>query len=221
MGGYSLELCGGTHVANTAKIGSFQLISEGSVASGVRRIEALTGFRALRYGQEQEQILKEAAARFRTTPAELGKKLDQQAAELKELRRSLEQLKDQANAKGVDAVLEKAETLGPVKVLAFRSEGDANSLRKQGDALRDKSPSVAALIAAVNGEKLSFLCVCGKDAVAAGLKAGDLVRKVAAVAGGKGGGKPDSAMGGGTEIGKLQDALNSFQGFVKEALAGV
>ena len=219
MGGWSLELCGGTHVSNTAKIGSFVLVSEGSVASGVRRIEALTGLRALQYGREQELLLQEAAARFKTVPAELPKKLDQQAAELKELRRSLEQLRDQANARGADSVLEKAEQVGPVKVVAFKTEGDPNTLRKQGDSLRDKEPAIVALMAAVNGEKLSFLCVCGKEAVAAGVKAGDLIRQISAIAGGKGGGKPDSAMGGGTDVSKLDTALASLKPFVEEIVS--
>ncbi len=216
MGGWSLELCGGTHVSNTAKIGSFVLVSEGSVASGVRRIEALTGLRALQYNREQEKLLQDAAARFKTVPAELPKKLDQQAAELKELRRSMEQLRDQANARGADSVLEKAEQVGPVKVVAFKTEGDPNTLRKQGDSLRDKEPAIVALMAAVNGEKLSFLCVCGKEAVASGVKAGDLIRQISAIAGGKGGGKPDSAMGGGTDVSKLDTALASLKPFVEE-----
>ena len=219
MGGWSLELCGGTHVSNTAKIGSFVLVSEGSVASGVRRIEALTGLRALQYNREQETLLQEAAARFKTVPAELPKKLDQQAAELKELRRSLEQLRDQANARGADSVLEKAEQVGPVKVVAFKTEGDPNTLRKQGDSLRDKEPAIVALMAAVNGEKLSFLCVCGKEAVAAGVKAGDLIRRISAIAGGKGGGKPDSAMGGGTDVAKLDAALASLKPFVEKIVS--
>ena len=219
MGGWSLELCGGTHVSNTAKIGSFVLVSEGSVASGVRRIEALTGLRALQYNREQEKLLLDAAARFKTVPAELPKKLDQQAAELKELRRSLEQLRDQANARGADSVLEKAEQVGPVKVVAFKTEGDPNTLRKQGDSLRDKEPAIVALMAAVNGEKLSFLCVCGKEAVAAGVKAGDLIRQISAIAGGKGGGKPDSAMGGGTDVSKLDTALASLKPFVEEIVS--
>ena len=186
------------------------------MASGVRRIEALTGLRALQYCREQEQLLQEAAARFKTVPAELPKKLDQQAAELKELRRSLEQLRDQANARGADSVLEKAVKVGPVKVVAFKTEGDPNALRKQGDSLRDKEPAIVALLAAVNGEKLSFLCVCGKEAVAAGVKAGDLIRQISAIAGGKGGGKPDSAMGGGTDVSKLDAAVASLKPFVEE-----
>ena len=197
MGGWSIELCGGTHVANTARIGSFVLLSEGSVASGVRRIEALTGLEALRFCREQEKLLQETAARFKTVPAELPKRIDAQTAELRELRRELQQMKDRESAKGADAYLASAETVGGLKVLAVRTEGDANALRKQGDALRDKEPAVVALLAAVNGEKLSLLCVCGKDAVAAGVKAGDLIRQISAAAEGKGGGKPDSAMGGG------------------------
>ena len=105
-----------------------------------------------------------------------------------------------------------------MKVLAVKTEGDANALRKQGDFLRDKEPSIVALLAAVNGEKLSFLCVCGKDALAAGVKAGDPIRKVSAIADGKGGGRPDSAMGGGTNVAKLDEAMNSFLPFVQEAL---
>ncbi len=218
MGGYSLELCGGTHVANTARIGQFLLLSEGSVASGVRRIEALTGLAALKHNREQAELLRDAAGRFKTVPAELPKKLDQQAAELKELRRSLQQLRDQASARDAGATLAGAEAVGPVKVLTLKTEGDPNELRKQGDFLRDKEPAIVALLAAVNGEKLSFLCVCGKDAVSAGVKAGDLIRKVSAVAGGKGGGRPDSAMGGGTDVSKLDEALKSFRPFVEEVI---
>ena len=217
MGGWSVELCGGTHVANTAKIGSFVLLSEGSVASGVRRIEALTGLAAVRHCREQEQLLQAAAARFKTVPAELPKKLDQQAAELKELHRALQQMKDKESAKNADAIIEKAEKVGGLKVLAVRSEGDANALRKQGDSLRDKEPGIVALLAAVNGDKLSLLCVCGREAVAAGVKAGDLIRKISAVADGKGGGKPDSAMGGGNPA-KAEAALQSLLPLVQEII---
>ena len=217
MGGWSVELCGGTHVSNTAKIGSFVLLSEGSVASGVRRIEALTGLAAVRHNREQEQLLQAAAARFKTSPAELPKKLDQQAAELKELHRELQRLKDKESAKNADAIIEKAQSVGGLKVLAVRSEGDANALRKQGDSLRDKEPGIVALLAAVNGEKLSLLCICGKDAVAAGVKAGDLIRKISAAADGKGGGKPDSAMGGGNPA-KTELALQSLLPLVKEII---
>ena len=106
-----------------------------------------------------------------------------------------------------------------MKVVAFKTEGDPNTLRKQGDSLRDKEPAIVALMAAVNGEKLSFLCVCGKEAVAAGVKAGDLIRQISAIAGGKGGGKPDSAMGGGTDVSKLDTALASLKPFVEEIVS--
>ena len=104
-------------------------------------------------------------------------------------------------------------------VVAFKTEGDPNALRKQGDSLRDKEPAIVALLAAVNGEKLSFLCVCGKEAVAAGVKAGDLIRQISAIAGGKGGGKPDSAMGGGTDVSKLDAAVASLKPFVEEIVS--
>ena len=217
MGDWSIELCGGTHVSNTAKIGTVVILSEGSVASGVRRIEALTGMSAVRHCREQERILQNAAARLKTAPAELSKKLDQQAQEIRDLRRSLQQAKDRESAKGADAILDKADAVGALKVLAVKTEGDVNSLRKQGDSLRDKEPAIVALLAAVNGEKLSLLCVCGKEAVAAGIKAGDLIRKVSAVADGKGGGKPDSAMGGGKPE-KLDAALNSLKPLVEEII---
>ncbi|MBO5544970.1 MAG: alanine--tRNA ligase [Oscillospiraceae bacterium] len=217
MGDWSIELCGGTHVSNTARIGSVVILSEGSVASGVRRIEALTGMAAVRHCREQEQILQSAAARLKTAPAELSKRLDQQAQEIRELRRSLQQAKDRESAKGADAILDQAEAVGTLKVLAVKTEGDANSLRKQGDSLRDKEPAIVALLAAVNGDKMSLLCVCGKDAVAAGVKAGDLIRKVSAAADGKGGGKPDSAMGGGNP-GKLDAALKSLKPLVEEII---
>ena len=106
-----------------------------------------------------------------------------------------------------------------MKVVAFKTEGDPNALRKQGDSLRDKEPAIVALLAAVNGEKLSFLCVCGKEAVAAGVKAGDLIRQISAIAGGKGGGKPDSAMGGGTDVSKLDAAVASLKPFVEEIVS--
>ncbi len=217
MGGWSVELCGGTHVANTAKIGSFVLLSEGSVASGVRRIEALTGLAAVRHCREQEQLLQAAAARFKTVPGELVKKLDLQSAELKELHRELQQMKDRESAKCAEAILEKAKCVGGLRVLAVRSDGDVNALRKQGDSLRDKDPGIVALLEAVNGDKMSLLCVCGKDAVAAGVKAGDLIKKISAAADGKGGGKPDSAMGGGNPE-KADQALETLLPLVKEII---
>ena len=217
MGGYSVELCGGTHLDNTAKAGAFHIVSEGSVASGVRRIEATTGDRTLSDMHKTIDELSAIAAMLRTNSADVMQKLEQQANELKEAKRLIEQYKAKESAGGADELLKKASDIGGVHVVTCKQGScDANALRQMGDVLRDKDSSVVAVIAAVNGEKISFQCVCGKDAVAKGLKAGDIIRSITAIAGGKGGGKPDSAMGGGNDLSKLDEALAAVEAFVRE-----
>ena len=217
MGGYSVELCGGTHLDNTAKAGAFHIVSEGSVASGVRRIEATTGARTLSDMHKTIDELSAIAAMLRTNSADVLQKLEQQANELKDAKRLIEQYKAKESAGGADELLKKASDIGGVHVVTCKQGScDANALRQMGDVLRDKDSSVVAVIAAVNGEKISFQCVCGKDAVAKGLKAGDIIRSITAIAGGKGGGKPDSAMGGGNDLSKLDEALAAVEAFVRE-----
>ena len=219
MGGYSVELCGGTHLDNTAKAGAFRIISEGSVASGVRRIEASTGLRSLEDMKRTSDELAAVAAMLRCGGADLMQKLEQQAAELKEAKRQVEQYKAKESAGGAGELLKKASDIGGLHVVTCRQGCcDTNALRQMGDMLRDKDSSVVAVIAAVNGDKISFQCVCGKDAVARGLKAGDIIKKVTAIAGGKGGGKPDSAMGGGNDLSRLDEALSSVECFVREKI---
>ena len=219
MGGYSVELCGGTHLNNTAKAGAFHIVSEGSVASGVRRIEATTGPRTLADLHKTLDELSAIAAMFKTNSADVMQKLEQQANELKEAKRLIEQYKAKESAGGADELLKKASDIGGVHVVTCKQGScDANALRQMGDVLRDKDSAVVAVIAAVNGEKISFQCVCGKDAVAKGLKAGDIIKNITAIAGGKGGGKPDSAMGGGNDLSKLDEALAAVERFVKEKI---
>ena len=216
MGGYSVELCGGTHLNNTAKAGAFHIVSEGSVASGVRRIEATTGARTLADLHKTLDELAAIAAMFKTNSADVMQKLEQQANELKEAKRLIEQYKAKESAGGADELLKKASDIGGIHVVTCKQGScDANALRQMGDVLRDKDSAVVAVIAAVNGEKISFQCVCGKDAVAKGLKAGDIIKNITAIAGGKGGGKPDSAMGGGNDLSKLDEALDAVEGFVR------
>ncbi len=208
MGGWSVELCGGTHVDNTAKIGPFRIISESSVASGVRRIEAVTGKAFLIEAENTYQLLAKEAELLKTSPSELLNRLEGMMAEMKSIRQSLEQAKDKLMSGDVDRFLFGAKNIGALKVLTMtHTDLDVAGLRKMGDLIRDKAPDVVAVLAAINGEKVSFLAVCGKNAVAAGVKAGDIIREVSAVAGGKGGGKPESAMGGGTNVLKTDDAL--------------
>ena len=189
MGDYSIELCGGTHLNNTAKAGGFHIISEGSVASGVRRIEATTGFRTLETLRLDMEAISSVAALFKANPADLLSKVEQQANELKEARRIIQQYKDKESAGGADTLLKSAKNVGGLHVVTCnQADCDAAGLRKIGDALRDKDGSVVAVIAAVNGEKITFQCVCGKDAVAKGIRAGDIIKQITAIAGGKGGG---------------------------------
>ena len=216
MGGYSVELCGGTHLDNTAKAGAFHIASEGSVASGVRRIEATTGLLTLKRLHENIDTIAAVAGLFKANPADALSKVEQQAAELKEAKRLIQQFKDKESAGGADAMLRAAKEVGGLHVVTAKVEGDANALRKLGDALRDKDSSIVAVMAAVNGEKITFQCVCGKDAVAKGVKAGDIIRSITAIAGGKGGGKPDSAMGGGNDVSKLEAALAAVETFVAD-----
>ena len=215
MGGYSIELCGGTHLDNTAKVGPFRIVSEASVASGVRRIEAITGKAFVKDAAETRELVNNAAAMLKAKPADLADKLNAQNEEIKNLKKELEQFKAKEAAGAVDQMLAGARVVGAVKVLTVKVPGaDAGKLRQMGDVLRDKDASVAAVLASVNGEKVTFLAVCGKDAVKAGVKAGDIVKHVCTVCGGSGGGKPDSAMGGGKDVSKMDEALNSVADFV-------
>ena len=219
MGDFSMELCGGTHLDNTAKVGMFRIKSESSVASGVRRIEATTGRASIEETRHGRTTLLKAAQFFKTAPGGILERMEQQANEMKELRQALEKFKAEASLGEARQVMASAKTVGGLHIITgTRQNLDANALRAMGDFMRDKDPNVVAVLASINGEKVSFLAVCGKEAVAKGIKAGDLVKSVSAVCGGKGGGKPDSAMGGGTDLLKVDDALATVDDFVAEKL---
>ena len=219
MGGKSIELCGGTHVDNTAKIGPFRITGESSVASGVRRVEAITGKAYLREMEAVNRRMYAAAEVLHAKPADLIAKAKGFTAELKEARQSVERMKEKILHSDVDRFLYASKNIGGIKVITTtRTDLDAGDLRKLGDFLRDKDPDTVAVLATATESKVTFVAVCGKNAVARGIRAGDLVRAVSAVAGGKGGGKPDSAMGGGSEVLKIDDALAIVDDFVAEKL---
>ena len=219
MGDFSVEFCGGTHLDNTAKAGMFRIKSESSVASGVRRMEATTGRLSLESMEKSHGVLSKAAQFFKAAPSELLERLEQQAGEMKQLRQALEKFKSEASLGEAKQFLAAAKTVKGLHVLTATREGlDANALRKMGDFLRDKDPSVVGVLASISGEKITFLAVCGKEAVEKGVKAGDLVKLVSGICGGKGGGKPDSAMGGGSDLLKVDDALAAVDDFVSEKL---
>ena len=217
MGDVSKELCGGTHLTNTAKIGSFTVISEGSVASGVRRIEALVGKENLRLAAANTFQLRKAASVMKTTPQEVLTRLDQVVREGKELRQQLDQMQSKLLASDAERFLYAAKKVEGLNVITTTlSSMSAGALRKIGDMLREKDESVVAVLSSVSDEKITFNAVCGKKAVAAGIKAGDLIRTVTAITGGSGGGKPESAMGGGKDPLMLDNALAVVDNFVSE-----
>ena len=213
--GYSVEFCGGTHLSNTAKVGVFHISNEFSVASGVRRIEATTGKLSLDVMNQNQKMLFEAAAVLKAKPGELREKAKAMMTEAKKLHQEIEKFKAEASVGEARQFLMSAKTVGELKVLtASRENVDAATLRQMGDFLKDKEPNVVAVLASTSDEKISFLAVCGKNAIAKGIKAGDLVKNVCTICGGKGGGKPDSAMGGGKDMLKLDDALASVDDYV-------
>ena len=219
MGDYSIELCGGTHLDNTAKVGPFAILSECSVASGVRRIEAITGKACLNRMEQTQNLLFEAAAKMKTKPQELLGRIQAQVEEIREMKRAIEAYKARETVGEIDRILFGARNVEGLHVItASIPNADPGKLRQMGDVLRDKDASVVAVLATVNEEKITFLAVCGKEANARGIKAGELVKQVCTTCGGSGGGKPDSAMGGGKDVSKVDNALAIVDDFVVEKL---
>ena len=219
MGDVSMEFCGGTHLDNTAKVGLFRIKSEGSVASGVRRIEAITGRQTLEELRSGQEKLLRAAQLLKTTPNELEARVGGLLGEMKEIKSKLEKFKEQASLGEARTFLTSAKAVGGLKLVTAQRDGmDANAMRKLGDFLRDKEPGIVGVLASVNDGKVTLLAVCGKDAVASGVKAGDIIKAIAPICGGKGGGKPDSAMGGGTEVSKVDDALAAVDDLILSKL---
>ncbi len=212
IGSSSTELCGGTHVSNTGNIGLFKVISESSVAAGVRRIEGTTGLGVLALMAEKEGLIRDAAKELKSpNPAAIASKAASVQAEIKELKRELESANAQiANAKA-EARLSGLKTVGKVKLLAAKVEMRADQARALSDTVKEKYSDAVAVLAVVNDGKLNLIVAAGPDAVKAGAHAGNILREVATICGGKGGGRPDSAMGGGRDIDKIGEALKKAE----------
>ena len=209
--GPSLEFCGGTHLDNTAKVGLFRITSEGSVASGVRRIEAITGPAVLDEIDRFQATLAQAAEVLKTNPGELVRKAEAAMNEIKELRQQMDAMKDKLLAGELQQLTATAREVKGLRVLtAVRSGMGVPDLRKWGDLLRDKDPRVVGVLASENEGKISVLAVCGPEAVKQGVKAGVLVKQLCAACGGSGGGKPDSAMGGVKDMAALKRELEKL-----------
>ena len=212
IGSSSTELCGGTHVSNTGNIGLFKVISESSVAAGVRRIEGTTGLGVLALMAEKEGLIRDTAKELKSpNPASIVSKAASVQAEIKELKRELESANSQiANAKA-EALLSGLKTVGKVKLLAAKVAMRADQARALSDTVKEKYSDAVAVLAVVNDGKLNLIVAAGPDAVKAGAHAGNILREVATICGGKGGGRPDSAMGGGRDIDKIGEALKKAE----------
>ena len=221
-GDFSTELCGGTHVDNTGKIGLFKIVSESSVAAGVRRIQAVTGKNVLKYIDEKNELLYTTADVFKVgNVSALPHKAQSIANDLKAKDKEIASLKAEINSFKTAGIMAGAIDVNGVQlVVYYAGEADANGLRSMAETARDSAPNTVAIIAGSNQEKgtCSFACACGKDAIASGAHAGNIVREVAKIAGGSGGGKPDMAMAGGKDISKIDDALMSANEILKSML---
>ncbi len=218
MGGFSTELCGGTHVSRTGDIGLFKIISEGGIAAGVRRIEAITGLNALKWAQEQERLVKDIIAETKAqTEKDVLAKIQAGAAHAKALEKELARAKAELAVHAGAKLLDDAKDLGSAKLVAAQIEADAVALREIVTDLTGKSDNAVILLAAVNNGKVS-LCAGVSKPLTAKVKAGDLVKFAAEQVGGKGGGRPDLAQAGGTDADKLPETLASIENWVKEKL---
>lgn len=218
MGGFSTELCGGTHVSRTGDIGLFKIISEGGIAAGVRRIEAITGLNALKWAQEQERLVKDIIAETKAqTEKDVLAKIQAGAAHAKALEKELARAKAELAVHAGAKLLDNAKDLGVAKLVAAQIEADAAALREIVTDLTGKSEQAIVLLAAVNDGKVS-LCAGVSKPLTGKVKAGDLVKFAAEQVGGKGGGRPDLAQAGGTDADKLPGMLVSVEGWVKEKL---
>ena len=219
MGGFSTELCGGTHVSRTGDIGLFKIISEGGIAAGVRRIEAITGLNALKWAQEQERLVKDIIAETKAqTEKDVLAKIQAGAAHAKALEKELARAKAELAVHAGAKLLDDAKDLGTAKLVAAQIEADAAALREIVTDLTGKSDNAVILLAAVNDGKVS-LCAGVSKALTGKVKAGDLVKFAAEQVGGKGGGRPDLAQAGGTDVAKLPEVLNSVKDWVGAKLA--
>lgn len=219
MGGYSIELCGGAHLKNTAQVGSFKILSENGVAAGVRRIEAVTGKEALKHYQAQEDEIKEICRLVKSTPDKLLARLEQLLAEQKETAKELEKLKAKMAGGAADEMLDSKVEIGGVAVLAAEvKDMDGNALRTMGDQLKQKLGSGVVVLASGKDGKVNLMAMATDDVVKKGVHAGNIIKAAAAVCGGGGGGRPNMAQAGGKDASKIADALEKAKEVVAEQL---
>ena len=216
IGNSSVELCGGTHVGSTGEIGLFKIISESSVAAGVRRIEGTTGLGVLALLGEKDSLITETAKELKAqNPNTIAKKASALQAEIKEAKRELESANAKLSELKTQSLLNGIKTVGAFKLLTAKVEARADSARGLCDSVKSKFSDGVAVFAAISDGKLNFVAAAGPDAVKAGAHAGNILKEISAICGGKGGGRPDSAMSGGRDLDKVDEALNRVEEILK------
>ncbi len=216
-GDFSMELCGGTHLTNTAQAGSFKIVSEGAVAAGIRRIEAVTGMAAYEYVKAEETLLHEAADALKTTDKDIVGRIEQLNNQIKEQNKELNKFKNQATMGQVAGIMNSLVEVNGIKLIAAQVEADSEGLREMADTLRAKIESGVVVLGAVNGESVQLVAAVTKDLAGKKINAGAIVRETAKLCGGSGGGRPDMAQAGGKDASKLAEALAN----VKNILAAI
>lgn len=218
MGDFSMEFCGGTHVSNTGNIGLFKIVSESGVAAGVRRIEAVTGMNVIDYIDKNNSLIHKAAEILKTNPGEIAQKATALNDEVKNIKREIESLKAKLANSKLEEVLEKAYEVDGIKVIAERLDDglDMNSLRAAGDNLKKKLSDAVIVLASSAEGKVNLVSMATKSAVEKGMNAGNIIREVAKITGGGGGGKADNAQAGGKDASKIKEALEKVKDIIKK-----
>lgn len=218
-GDFSVELCGGTHLNNTAKAGVFKIISEASVAAGVRRMEAITGKGVLRFISEKQCMLMDAAKTLKTNPGELLQRAEQMVTEMRDMGKNVDKLSARlANLHLLDLLNIARDVKGVHVISAKLDDVSMDTLRQLGDTIKERAPKTVAVLATVAEGKINFLCVCGAEAVRLGVHAGKVIKAVASICGGGGGGRPDNATAGGKDVSKLEQALEAVNNIVDDQI---
>lgn len=219
MGDCSTELCGGTHLDNTAKAGLFKIISESSVAAGIRRIESTSGLGVLDLLASKEALITETAKELKSNnPNDIAKRSAQLVAEVRTLNHEIEALTAKLSVSTLATLLEKAKQIGNIKLISAKLDMKLDAARALCDNIKANKPDTVAVFAVIADNKLNFVSCCGKDAVAAGANAGAILKQVSAITGGSGGGRPDSAMSGGKDISRVNEALDAAADIVASML---
>ena len=219
MGDYSIELCGGTHLTNTSQIGMFKILSEGGVAAGVRRIEAITGRAVYNYLKEKEEVISNVCTSLKTKEDGLAQKVTSLLEENKSLSKELHDMKTKMSLQAIDSILDSKVDVNGVNLVTTKFEGmDMNTLKEVADNLRDKLESGVVVLANVANDKLNLVVTSTKDAVDKGVHCGNIVKEIAQIAGGKGGGRPNMAQAGAPDVSKVDEALNHASEVLKSQI---